>query len=707
MIGHLLAIALAALTTLPALGYLGTRAAAHDVPFVLALWLLPAVWAFRAPKHAFAWALPWVFALPLLPNLWRASLPYSAERLWVDGLLAGWLLSGALLGRTKGVQAPGLRGVERWIALLGLAWIGLSIGAALRGFLGALPAEVGPGGAPWTQAMLWRTLTEQLLEHPQLDPTHPFHALWLRLEFVGVWLTGWWLGRADEALLPRLAKGATVALIAGFVTGMADMFAGSHFRGEDLLARLGAQFPRNHRPLLDHNALGSTLVALLPLALAGGIARWVRGRDAGEGAAGDPRRWRTPLLLAGPAIATGLFLLVGSRSKAALGGFAFAVPCWLLLGWGLRRSFSRRWVSIPIGLGLALAIAVQVLPGRWLFHPSVPRAVGDVLVVVRADAATRYLEQNRSAPWNAALGMIADVPLGGVGLGRFNRRLEDYRDPEAEVAFNPVNENAHNQFLQWMAEEGAGATPGLALWLLSLGGAIAVLRRRPLERGVAAALPAGLLGLTLNLQIGHSLLEQAPAYLAGGLLGLGLAGWSRGDERARADDADADRPRPAPWLVAVPALAAVAFWAAPRGPRPSLAATQFDVYAWIERPERSWGRDRVLGPDARWHAVWGETDTLLLMLSDLRPFIFDDERTLDVYLNGELLADDVPIKHTTRRNAGNPPTFVKLERPASIARGELFELRVVTSEPFAAAFYYDSDRNLLGLRCNPVTFIER
>lgn len=688
------------LTTLPALGFLGTQAAAWDVPFVLVLWLLPAVWAFRAPKHAFVWALPLVFALPLVPNLWRASLPYSSERLWVDGLLAGWLLSGALLGRPKGAEIPALRGVERWIAPLALAWIGLSIGGAVRGFLGALPTEVGPGGAPWTQAMLWRALTEQLLEHPQIDATHPFHALWLRIEFVGVLLTGWWLARADDALLPRLVRGVTVALTLGFVTGMSDMFAGSHFRGEDLIARLQAQFPRNHRPLLDHNALGSVLVLLLPLAFAGLIARFARGSGDGEAKAGDPRRWRTPLLLAGLAIATGLFLLVGSRSKAALGGFAFTVPCWILLGWGVRRSLAKRWISIPLGLGLALAVAVQVLPGAWLFHSSVPRAVGDVLVVVRADAATRYLEQNRSAPWSAALEMIADAPLGGVGLGRFNRRLEDYRDPDSEVAFNPVNENAHNQFLQWLAEEGAGAAPGLALWVLSIGGAFVLLRRRPGERLVAAALPAGLLGLTLNLQIGHSLLEQAPAFLVGGALGVGLAGWRRESEESA-------ELRPAPWLIAMPVLAVLAFFLAPRGPRPSLLDTQFDLFAWIERPERSWGRDRVLGPDARWHAEWGETDTLLLMLSDLRPFIFDSQRTLDVYLNGELVADDVKIKHTTQRNAGNPPTFVKLDRPAGIERGDLFELRVVTSEPFSASFYYDSDRNLLGLRCNPVTFIER
>ena len=670
------------------------------MPFVVLLWLLPATWAFRAPKHAFVWALPLAFALPVLPNLWRASLPYSSERLWVDGLLAGWVLCGALLGRTKGIQVPLLRGVERWVAPLALAWLALSVGGAVRGYWGALPTEVGPGGAPWTQAMLWRTLTEQLLEHPQIDATHPFHALWLRAEFIGVLLTGWWLARADNALLPRLVRGVSVALILGFLTSMADIFAGSHLRGEDLFSRLQAQFPRSHRPLRDHNALGSVLVLLLPLALAGVAARFAQERDVAEPNAEGLRRWRVPLLLAGLAVATGLFLLVGSRSKAALGGFAFTVPCWILLGWGLRRSLAQRWISISLGLGLAVAAAVQVLPGSWLFHSSVPRAVGDFLVVVRADAATRYLEQNRSAPWSAGLEMLAEAPLGGVGLGRFNRRLEDYRDPNATVAFNPINENAHNQFLQWLAEEGAGAAPGLALWGLSIGGALVLLRRRPGERSMAAALPAGLLGLTLNLQIGHSLLEQAPAFLAGGLLGVGLAGWRSESEGG----AELCFTR---WRAAFPALAVLAFFLAPRGPRPSLLDTQFDLFPWTERPERSWGRDRVLGPDARWHAEWGTGDTLLLMLSDLRPFIFDRPRTLDVYLNGELVADDVKVKHTTQRNAGNPPTFVKLDRPTSIERGDLFELRVVTSDPFSASFYYDSDRNLVGMRCNPVTFIDR
>lgn len=705
---------LAALSTLPAVGYLAGPGSAGDAPFVVLLWLIPALWAFRKPGAAFAWALPLIFALPLLPSVWRASLPYSPERLWVDGLLAGWLLTGAALGQVRGAATPALKGVERWIAPLALAWIGLSIGGGLRGFAGALPLDPGPGGAPWMGAMLWRTLTELLLEHPQIDPTQPFHALWLRLEFVGVLLTGWWLARRDSRLLARFARGAALAVVLGFGTGMTEMMAGSLFRGEDLLARLQAQFPRNHRPLLDHNAVGSVLVMLLPLVLAGWAARLpiVKAADGVEAEGEDPRRdWRTPLLLLLLASGLGLFLLVASRSKAALGGFAFSLPCWVLLAWGLRRSFSKRWVAIPAVLGAAVLIAVQLIPGRLLFHPSLPRAAGDVFVVIRADAATKYLQKNRSAPWSSAMGMVGDAPLGGVGLGRFNRRLEDYRDPESEAEFNPTNENAHNQFLQWVAEEGAGSTPGLGLWILALGGACLALRRAGPGRPMAAALPAGLMGLTLNLQIGHSLLEQAPAYLVGGALGLGLAGWRRDSATGVDSNGEAQaggRALRTPGSVGLLlACVPLAFYWAPRGPRPELIDTQFDIYSWIEREDRPWGRDRVLGPDARWHVTWGEQDTLLLMFSELRPFLFKDKRTLDVYLNGQLAADDVLIRHTTQRNAGNPATFVKLDRPAGIERGDLFEIRVVCSERFAAAFYFDSDRNVLGLRCNPVTFIQR
>jgi O-antigen ligase len=240
----------------------------------------------------------------------------------------------------------------------------------------------------------------------------------------------------------------------------------------------------------DLNAAGSYFVmaclASIGLALTTGRKRW---------------------FAAAALIATSIWI-TGSRTAIMAGLIAAVVPAIALL---------RR---IPAGRARVATVA----------------AAGVALALLAASAAYTLPERgNQQAPETAArvrwelaktsLRMASSSPSFGVGVGGYYERSGEFSSPELLRIFPPaVHENAHNNFLQILAELGIVGFAAI-VWLL---GAAVLLCLRvlraspddPLKWGVLT----GLLAFVLSWLGGHPLLIDEPAFAFWLLLGA-ASGW--------------------------------------------------------------------------------------------------------------------------------------------------------------------------------------
>jgi hypothetical protein len=150
------------------------------------------------------------------------------------------------------------------------------------------------------------------------------------------------------------------------------------------------------------------------------------------------------------------------------------------------------------------AIAIIALAG-WRWYPHGRN-------VDRAYAFSFRMEMAR-----AALALTRTEPLFGVGLGRFQPLSAKYAS---------VPENAHNNFLQVMAELGI---PSLVMFVAVIGFALGQERRRA-AAGDTGKLLLGLVAFLLTCLGGHPLLVPAAAYAFWMVLGIAGAG-SQDDDR--------------------------------------------------------------------------------------------------------------------------------------------------------------------------------
>ena len=165
--------------------------------------------------------------------------------------------------------------------------------------------------------------------------------------------------------------------------------------------------------------------------------------------------------------------------------------------------YTRRAVrGVVVGIAIVAVVGLSLVPGvvRWV-NPQ--------------DSTGRSLHQSTKVrhemAW-AALRMSRDFPVFGVGQGMFQTRSGAYIDP----AFRSTvpAENAHNNYLQVLAELGAVGFL-LAAWTV-LGVVVPRVRsarRSPADAAAAGAM-AGLLAFALTAIAGHPLLifEVAVAF---------------------------------------------------------------------------------------------------------------------------------------------------------------------------------------------------
>ena len=205
---------------------------------------------------------------------------------------------------------------------------------------------------------------------------------------------------------------------------------------------------------------------------------------------------------------------------------ALTVLAMLFIGAALWLTGSRvAFASVFIAL---VTLAATTLHGAASRRARRTAVVALIVVLIGGAGLYRWYPAGRNiAAWKAfeiraelmqaGLQMASENPVFGVGLGRFYRLSSNYAG-ETLAKFGFARENAHNNFVQVLAELGI---PGLAVFLLLLGAALSHAMRHegrpPLH---VMALAAGILAYLLSALAGHPLVvpdATYPFWLAVGL----------------------------------------------------------------------------------------------------------------------------------------------------------------------------------------------
>ena len=245
--------------------------------------------------------------------------------------------------------------------------------------------------------------------------------------------------------------------------------------------------------------------------------------------------------------------LVLSKSKASLVLALFFLLSMILV-WQLRRSrhfvFILKVSGLVLGAGVVAAVVFR--------HP----LGGLVLAMTQRWGITNFTEFNvaltyRPENFMAALRMLQLFPVLGLGQGEFYRQSANYQLSQSYfLAIEQNGENAHNYFLQTLAETGL---VGGALFALML--AYPFLRSRRRQDLLPAAI--GLGSVFVGNLFAHSMLVRENLFVAASLLAL-LYAWSECDP-VRLPDVASQRNAPArarssyilisAWVVLVGVLA--------------------------------------------------------------------------------------------------------------------------------------------------------
>jgi O-antigen ligase len=228
-----------------------------------------------------------------------------------------------------------------------------------------------------------------------------------------------------------------------------------------------------------------------------------------------PGRWR--LAWAAMAIVTAAAVwLTGSRAAILASAAVILLVIVRTALSGSTAPVPRRvaWTAI-VAVIIAIAVAGARLPHRFA-GPGVSQAVD-----IRMGMA------------KAAFGMVAAHPILGVGVGRFYTESSDYMPPDVHKFY--AHENAHNNFLQILAELGLVGL-GSFLWLLwwSLRTSRAEVRAL-WKDGEWDGLKVGVLVFLATCLSGHPLLTADVAWVFWMALGL-AAGERRAPSRGPAVD---------------------------------------------------------------------------------------------------------------------------------------------------------------------------
>ena len=335
---------------------------------------------------------------------------------------------------------------------------------------------------------LWRLVSQDYLRNAASGD--PVDAAMRFLESLLLFRAAATAARADAAFGPLLVRSFVFGAAAAAAVNVLRLWEGA-LRLSSPLAVFGRYLltQRFNAHYGDLNAAGSYFVlALFPaLGLASRQIGW----------------WGVPAAL----VAASLWI-AGSRAAFVAALVAMIVPAAVLVR-RISSASSRRTTAVMAALMLTLLAVgmMQYLPERGnQREPSV------ALEVRRQLALT-------------SVRMLSADPAFGVGIGRYYSRSGEFSSPELLKIFPPAShENAHNNFLQILAELGVVGLAAVG-WLLVLAsrGCWRLIRENPRD-AVRWGIVVGLLAFVVSWLAGHPLLIDEPAFAFWILMGT-VCGW--------------------------------------------------------------------------------------------------------------------------------------------------------------------------------------
>lgn len=437
-------------------------------PVRLALIALAALSAWR-PEYGL------LIVAGLTPLAWSLGRRWNAGVAWPETLVIAFAAGWSVRGISRPSGAPALPAAVRAPTVL----FALVLAGSVLIDLSVRQVRLGSGGV---MRLLWDYFSRDYFANgPRLASVH---AGALLLEGLILFSASARLGAANRTFPTRVVRAlcASAAAAAGITL---QQLIGSALRVQPFwgtlaerlaTARVNAAYP-------DANAAGSHFVMLLFVAV--GLTLGMRRSD---------RAWA----LAAVAMLFGLWMS-GSRAAMVAGLMTLA----MILLPGVRAGSPRRrlgfWAA-GLALGLGALLVLQLARPR--------QAEPSAAAVIRVELM------------RTALRMVAEDPFFGVGLGEFYQRSGEFSSAELFRRFPvAIHENAHNNFLQVLAETGL---VGFAVFVWLLGAALSIgwRARRSGQSSVSGwSCLAGIVAFLLTCVGGHPLLTREPAYAFWLLLG--------------------------------------------------------------------------------------------------------------------------------------------------------------------------------------------
>lgn len=203
---------------------------------------------------------------------------------------------------------------------------------------------------------------------------------------------------------------------------------------------------------------------------------------------------------------------------------------WLMLALALLATGWRSWGLRGMLLGGAVAVLLTVGAGALFSERLAERLERTAAAFGGETGGLDHALSGRLVIWEAALRMLADYPVNGVGVRGYRVAYPDYA-PEAAQAWGEGGAlHAHQWLLEVLSETGL---LGLALWIAGIAGGVRAWRRadaaaRIRARAPALALALALFPLNTHLAVYSTFWGGAVLLLAGLYAGALLASPSRG-----------------------------------------------------------------------------------------------------------------------------------------------------------------------------------
>jgi O-antigen ligase len=475
-------------------------------------WPVPAGLFGLAMLSAWRPAYGLLFVAALTPVASYLGRRWNGQVAWAETLViaftAGWWLRAVVGGRPEPAKPDALRVPTAVFALVVVA------SAVVE-----LSVEQLRLGTSAFADVLWQYFSREYFTSGR--SLEALHAAALLLEGLALYAAAARLSARDRDYMIRAAGTLVASAATATALNLHKLVVGAQ-RSADFWPALAGNVAavRINIHYGDLNAAGSQFAMLL--FVAGGLT--LAGRRLG-------RIWALGVVT----LLLGVWL---SGSRAAI--FACPVALAILIVAGSQARAERRTRRLIWGMSVVLAICAVALV---VYAPARGNQKGSsVAVRVRGELA------------RTSLRMVRDSPVFGIGLGRFYQRSGEFSSPELLALFPPArHENAHNNFLQILAETGI---TGLAafVWLLSAP-VYRVWRPMSDERVdfVTWGCLGGIIAFLLTCLGGHPLLTNEPAYAFWTLLGL-MAGTACTAAPAESLDAGAHA-RVSTYLVTATALA--------------------------------------------------------------------------------------------------------------------------------------------------------